>query len=498
MQDTPVKLSQSQLSALGARLPVPTYPREALPPSILHIGVGGFHRAHQCVYLDDLKHLHPTPEWAIWGVGLLPHDARIRDALNRQDGLYLVVEREGTEDRPRVIGSIGQMLFAPENREAVLNRFAAPETRIVSLTITEGGYYVNQGTGQFDAEHPDIQRDLANPRAPTCSFGYLAEALDRRRQRGLAPFTLQSCDNLQNNGEVLKRMLTAFAELRDPSLANWISEHVAFPNSMVDRITPATTDEHRALVRDKFGVADECPVVCEPFKQWVIEDHFTLGRPRWEEAGAQITTDVLPYEKMKLRLLNAGHQAICYIGMLLGYQYAHEAATDPEIRKVLRRMMDVDVTPLLPAVPGIDLDQYKDTLIARFSNSAVRDQLIRIGTEGSARIPKFVLPSILEQLDRGGSISDLAFTVASWFRYLAGQDDAGRELPIIDPFAERLQTVARTGGKDPTRLLALAEFFGDRLPRDPAFTRKVQSTLASFYEQGARATLARQAEQQFA
>ncbi|MBV9489158.1 MAG: mannitol dehydrogenase family protein, partial [Verrucomicrobia bacterium] len=311
--------------------------------------------------------------------------------------------------------------------------------------------------------------------------------------RGLGPFTAMSCDNIQSNGEVLKRMLLAFAELRDPALHNWLAQHGAFPNSMVDRITPATTDEHRALVRERFGIDDGWPVMTEPFKQWVIEDHFLEGRPQWEDVGAQMTTDVLPYEKMKLRLLNASHQAMCYIGMLLGYEFAHDAMNDAQIRSVVRTMMDVEVTPLLSPVPGIDLEEYKSTLIERFANPAIRDQLSRIGTEGSARIPKFVLPSVAEQLKRGGPLRLLSFTVASWFRYLNGVDDQGKAMPLIDPMADKLRERARTGGKNPAPLLAMREVFSEELANAKPFVEEVRSALASFYGEGAKATLAKYA-----
>jgi mannitol 2-dehydrogenase len=371
----------------------------------------------------------------------------------------------------------------------VLEKMADPGTRIVALTITEGGYYVNQGNGEFDATHPDIQHDLAHPHAPRCSFGFLLEALQRRRERGLAPFTIMSCDNLQNNGDVARTMLLAFAGLRDPGLADWLAAHGAFPNSMVDRITPATTDEHRALVRERFGIADAWPVMAEPFTQWVIEDRFPGGRPAWERVGAQLTDDVLPYEKMKLRLLNAGHQAMCYIGMLLGYEFAHEAMADADIRRLLVQLMDVEVTPLLPPVEGIDLVDYKRTLVERFSNPAIRDQLARIGTEGSARIPKFVLPSVREQLSRGGPIEVLSFTVACWFRYLNGVSELGTPMPLNDPHGERLRALALQGGAAAGPLLSMRDLFGE-LADAPRFVDAVSDALARLYRNGARAALA--------
>ncbi len=486
----PIKLKTSNLTRLSPRVQVATYDRKGVTDSLVHIGVGGFFRAHQAVYLDDLLQRPGNSEWGYCGVGLLPHDAGVRDALQSQDCLYTLLERSADGDRARVIGALLNYLHAPQDPEAVLKKLASPRTRIVSLTITEGGYYVNEGTGEFNDKHPDILHDLDHPRQPKCSFGVLLEALDRRRRHGLEPFTLMSCDNLQHNGDLTKRMLLAFAELRDPELARWLGEHCAFPNSMVDRITPATTDEHRALLREEFNLEDAWPVVTESFSQWIIEDNFPSGRPAWETAGAQMTTDVLPYEKMKLRLLNAGHQALCYIGMLLGYEFAHEAMQDVRIRKLVKTMMDVEVTPLLPIPVGIDLEAYKKSLIARFSNPAIRDQLSRIGTDGSAKIPGFVLPSIVEALRQGTSAKLLCFTVAAWFRYFAGTDDTGRPIPIVDPMADRLREHARTGWRDADVMLSMRDIFGEELLQNPAFTREIKRALASFYDEGAEKTLA--------
>ena len=483
------QLSAANLNLLGPDIQLPGYDRQKVGQSIMHVGVGGFHRAHQALYTDDLLCQGGDSIWGYCGVGLLTHDARIRDVMRSQDCLYTLVERSLEGDKARIIGSIVNFLFAPDDPQKVIEQMASPQTRIVSLTITEGGYYIDASTGELDDKHPDIQYDLAHPHEPRCSFGYLLEALDRRRLRGISPFTLMSCDNIQSNGEVAKKMLMAFAELRDPVFRNWMSENCAFPNSMVDRITPATTDEHRALVREKFGIDDGWPVMTESFKQWVIEDHFLLGRPAWESVGAQMTTDVLPYEKMKLRLLNASHQALCYIGMLLGYQLVHETMEDQDIQKLVAKMMDDEVTPLLPEVPGVDLTEYKKTLIERFRNPAIRDQLSRIGIYGSSGIPKFVLPSIEDQLQRGGPIKLLSFIVASWFRYLSGLDESGKEMPMLDPMAKTLRERAKAAGRDPRQLLAMREVFSEGLANSPAFAKQVTDTFHSFYDQGARSTL---------
>jgi mannitol 2-dehydrogenase len=487
MSATPIQLSQANLPKIATGVKVPSYDRTKGGRSIAHIGVGGFHRAHQAVYLDDL--LHQQEGWRLSGIGLLPHDAAMRDTLARQDCLYTVVERDPNGDQARVIGSLQEFLFAPDGRERVLSKLTSADTPIVSLTITENGYYVNQATGAFNDTHPDIQHDLAHSHEPNCSFGYLIEALDRRRTAGLPPFTVLSCDNLQNNGEMAHRMLMAFAELRDPTLRNWIESNGSFPNTMVDRITPATSQEHRNYVAHRFAIEDGWPVVCEPFRQWVIEDHFPLGRPAWELVGAQMTTNVLPYELIKLRLLNASHQALCYIGILLGYELVHEAMQDSGVRELVRRMMDDEVTSLLLPVPGVDLSSYKAKVIERFSNSVIQDTLIRLATDGSARIPKFVLPSIAQQIERGGPIRILSFVVASWFRYLSGRGETGKELTIIDPLAQTLQERARTGERDPRPLLGMQELFGETLTNSERFVSEVGKWLASFYDLGARKTL---------
>jgi mannitol 2-dehydrogenase len=483
------QLNAANLNLLDPQIHIPKYDRQKVGQSIMHVGVGGFHRAHQALYTDDLFNQGGDPLWGYCGVGLLKHDARIRDVMTSQDCLYTLVERSLEGDKARIIGSIVNFLLGPDDPQKVIEQMASPQTRIVSLTITEGGYYIDQSTGDLDEKNPDIQYDLAHPHEPRCSFGYLLEALDRRRTRGLPPFTLMSCDNIQSNGEVAKKMLTAFAELRDPVFRNWLAENCIFPNSMVDRITPATTDEHRTLVKEKFKIDDGWPVMTESFKQWVIEDHFLQGRPAWELVGAQMTTDVLPYEKMKLRLLNASHQALCYIGMLLGYQLVHETMGNRDIRRLVEKMMDDEVTPLLDEVPGVDLADYKRTLIERFANPAIRDQLSRIGIYGSSGIPKFVLPSIKEQLQRGGPIKLFSFTVASWFRYLNGLDESGKEMPMLDPMAQTLQERVKAAGKDARQLLGMRDIFSEELANSPAFVKQVSDTLESFYEEGARSTL---------
>jgi len=483
-----LRLDQTNLGVIGTRIPVPTYPRERLAPAIVHIGVGGFHRAHQAVYLDELAERRVTDQWGITGVGLLPQDRRMAEALLPQQCLYTVVERGARDPRARVVGSMTRYLFAPEHPELVLGALEDTRTRLVTLTITEGGYNFNQVSGEFEAENPAVQHDLRHPSAPTTVFGYLCEALERRRQAGIAPFTVLSCDNLQSNGEITKKMIASFARLRDDGLAAWIEDNVAFPNCMVDRITIQTTDDDRAMVAQTFGVEDAWPVVAEPFRQWVIEDRFPQGRPPLEEVGAQFVADVHPYEMMKIRLLNAGHQAIGYLGYLCGYRYIHEVMGDPLFPAFMKRLMDEEITPLLPPVPGIDLDQYKHSLIERFANPEIRDQVSRICFDGSARMPKFLLPSLTEALSSGRPHALLTLAVAGWFRYLSGLDEQGEPILVEDQMRDTLQARAREGRENPRPLLRLTSLFGDLGQNEP-FVAMLEDALRGLYTEGARATL---------
>ncbi|MGJ3249272.1 MAG: mannitol dehydrogenase family protein [Elainellaceae cyanobacterium] len=484
-----VKLTEQNLPQLPNQVRVPRYDRRQINHGIVHFGVGGFHRAHQALYLNNYLEQNPGSDWGIYGVGLLEFDRKMRDVMQTQDCLYTLVERSPEGDEARVIGSITQYLFAPEDRDAVIETLADPQCRIVTLTITEGGYYVVEGTGEFEVNHPTIQHDLQHPNAPHGIYGFLTAALERRRQRGIPPFTLLSCDNLQGNGDLVGKMLTAFAKQQNPDLGRWIEQNVAFPNSMVDRITPSTTPADIQMVRDRFGIDDDWPVVAEPFLQWVIEDRFCAGRPDWESVGVQMTDDVKPYEMMKLRLLNASHSLIGYLGSLLGYTYSSEAMDDTLIRQAVKQLMD-EVTPTLPPLPGIQLDSYKQTLIERFANTKVRDQLSRLCLNGSDKLPKFILGSLRDKLTQDESITYLSFEIALWFRYLNGTDEQGRSLPIDDPMASLLTEKALIGKDDPTPLLTIETIFGD-LSDSSAFVTAVTHHLRQLYALGTRETLSR-------
>jgi mannitol 2-dehydrogenase len=362
----PVELKRATLSALPASVRVPAYDHAAVAPGIVHLGLGGFHRAHMARYTHDLMQLDPSArEWGIAGAGLMPSDRRMIDSLAPQDGLYTLVERSGTEETACVIGSIAEVIFAGESSAALLSAIDRPAIRIVSLTVTENGYCLDPATKQLNPEHPLVRADLADPARPKSAIGIIVEALRRRRDGGRPPFTALTCDNIQGNGEVLREAVLAHPLLRDAELADWIAREVSFPSTMVDRITPVTAAEEIETLATRHGVRDRWPVFCETFTQWVIEDRFPLGRPAWERVGAQFVDDVAPYEFMKLRLLNASHLAVSGLGRLAGYVTIDGSMADPRIAGIMAALMDRETGPTLPPVPGIDIPAYKRTLIER-------------------------------------------------------------------------------------------------------------------------------------
>jgi mannitol 2-dehydrogenase len=484
-----VKLSATALDALGNDVVVPGYDRTEVTPGIVHFGVGGFHRAHQAMYLDRLMNDGKALDWGIVGVGVLPQDRRMYDVLSAQDHLYtLVIKHPDGQLEPRVIGSIVDYLFAPDDPEAVLARMTDPATRIVSLTITEGGYHVNQVTGELDVSDPALAADLERGATPGSVFGFIVEALRRRRAAGVPPFTVMSCDNIPGNGHVARKMIAGFAQLKDPATAEFLRTEVRFPNCMVDRITPVTTDADREALASRFGVEDGWPVVCEPFTQWVLEDDFGGLRPPYEEVGVQIVEDVEPYELMKLRLLNASHQALAYLGFLAGYRYAHEVCQDKLFVDFLLAYMDNEGTPTLPPVPGVDLDRYKHQLIERFANPEVRDTLARLCAESSDRIPKWLLPVVREQLAAGRDITRSVLVVASWARYAEAVDEQGQPIEVVDRLRDKLVERAQHNREDPLVFISDPDLFGD-LASDERFVTPYKAALQSLHEIGARATL---------
>jgi fructuronate reductase/mannitol 2-dehydrogenase len=479
-------LRQETLGLHGEQLIVPTYDRSALVPSVVHFSVGGFHRAHQLVYFDELAQRRISSDWGVIGVGL--NHRLMKDALAPQDYLYTVVERSPHGERARVVGVMIDYHYAPDSPAVVLDALTDPRVRMVTLTITDAGYRLCPHTGAFDATEPDLQHDLEHPAAPRTVFGFITEALDRRRRAGVPPFTVVSCDNMHRNGDATRDAVVGFARLRNEVLARWITDRVAFPSSMVDRITPQTPPDERARVARKYGIDDNWPVITEPFSQWVIEDDFCNGRPPLEQVGVRFVDDVADYELMKTRLLNAGHCALGYLGSLAGYTRIDELVTVPLFREYVVRLMDDEVTPLLPQPDGIDLDDYKRTLLQRFGNPAIADQLSRLCRRGSTKMPHHLLPSLHEALAQGRPHRLLTLAVAAWLRYLRGTDAAGLPVVVEDAHAATLTALARQGGSDPRPLLGVRSIFGN-LTDDPEFVAELSTALVRLDRDGVQATL---------
>jgi mannitol 2-dehydrogenase len=480
------ELSTRNLATLDSRITRPTYDRTALGAGIVHIGVGGFHRAHQAFFLDELCTRGLT-DWSITGAGVLPGDKAMAAALEPQDYLYTLITRDDRSTSARVLGPIVDYLVASPSIEPLVALLARPTTRIVSLTITEGAYPVDQATMGFIASD---QADLPP------AFAAIATALRIRRAAGLGGFTVQSCDNVMHNGTITRAATLGVAALIEPGMEDWIDRNVSFPNAMVDGITPATTDADREFLGEQFGLIDRWPVVAEPWKQWVLEDTFAYGRPPWEDVGVLFTSDVEPYEILKLRLLNAGHSCLAYLAALAGHVYVHEVLADEPFRVFLRRLLDDEASPSLPPVPGVDVARYKKQLTKRFANPGVRDQVARLCLDGTGKFPKFLVPTIESQLDRGGHVRLAALALAGWCQYLLGKDDQGRDIAIAyDPSLERATSFAEASRADPAAFLGMVDVFGKRLAHEPVFAQAFASALTSIRERGVHPTLRRWLEQ---
>ena len=456
------KLNAQNLSQFANRVAIPKYDRSSVKAGIIHVGIGGFHRAHQAYYTNQLLHTKGNENWGICGVALLDFDKKIYHTLKEQNGLYtLVIKELDGSLTTTIIGAIVEYLFAPENPKAVIEKMADAAIKIITLTITEGGYNYNEATKQFDFKNRLIQHDLENPASPKTIFGYLTQALKLRKARNLKGLSIQSCDNIQGNGHMIKKMLLSFVEKADPALVNWIKTNVSFPNSMVDRITPVTTPTEIEHLKENSGIEDAWPVVCEPFIQWVIEDDFIAGRPAWEKVGAQFVKDVLPYEKMKLSLLNAGHSVLGILGALKGYTTIDEAVNNQNIRTFLTSYMDKEVTPVLGELEGINLKKYKQSLIQRFSNIYIKDQIDRICAETSTKIPIFILPTVKAQLKENGPIEYAAFVIAAWAIYSLGLAENGKSLNRQDAMADILHKKAMEAKDKPALFLDIETVFGE-------------------------------------
>ena len=480
------KLSLSALDDLDAQVARPKYERADLSPGIVHVGVGNFHRAHMGVYLDRLFSTGRDHDWAIVGAGVRPNDAQMRDRLLEQDLLTTVVDLDPTGLSARVTGPMVD--YAPIDAQAVIAAMSAPEIRIVSTTVTEGGYYVDATTGGFDAAHPDMAHDAATPDAPKSVFGMIIAAIKARRAAGTPVFTCMSCDNLPENGHVFKQTVTGLARLSDADLADWIDANVAFPNSMVDCITPATSDRERQMVADKFGLTDAAPVACEPFRQWVMEDKFTQGRPALEEVGVEFVDDVHKHELMKLRILNGGHAAIAYPSALIGHHFVHDAMADPLIRDWLVALENREIIPTLEPIPGTSYDTYRDTIVERFSNPEVGDTIPRLCLDGSNRQPKFILPTLADALRDDRAIEGLALEVALWCRYCAGTTEDGAEIPPNDDNHAELKRRATEAKSRPQAFLENVAVFG-KLGDNTRFAEAFADKLGALYDRGVKAVL---------
>jgi len=465
----------------------PTYDRSRLTPGIVHIGLGNFHRAHQAVYLDDLMAMGEAQDWAILGAGVREGDARMREALLAQDCLSTVIELDPAGKSARRVGAmIGFVEVTPDNA-ALIAAMSRPEIRIVSLTVTEGGYFIDAATGSFDPTAEDIAHDAAHPDAPRTAFGAILAALRARRAAGIPAFTVMSCDNLPGNGHVTQAAVVGLAHLSDLAFADWVAANVAFPNGMVDRITPATGPRERALAAS-FGLTDPVPVTCEPFRQWVVEDHFPTGRPAWEKVGVTFTPHVHAYEAMKIRILNGGHAVIAYPGGLMDIEYVHEAMANPLITGLLDKVEREEILPYVPPVPDVDLAQYYTTIRSRFSNPEVADTERRLCLDGFNRQPKFIVPSLRDALAAGGEIDGLTLVSAMWCRYCAGTSDNGASIAPNDPNWDQLHALSLQARVTPSVWLGMASVYGD-LSQNTRLQERFAHWLTSLWTQGTEATL---------
>lgn len=484
-----MQLSEKTLARLPADVARPTYDRARVARGIVHLGTGAFHRAHQAMYTEAVLAAGDL-RWGIVGASL--RSPAMRDALAPQDWLYTLAVRGADGERLQVIGAIKDV--AHEAPEELLADMSDPAVAIVTLTVTEKGYCYDPATTALDEAHPEIVRDLAAPATPRTAPGLLVEALRRRRAANIRPFTVLCCDNLPHNGKTAARIVTRFAELRDAQLADFIRNEVSFPSTMVDRITPATTQDDRAMIAARLGMEDAAPVVTEPFTQWVIEDRFADGlRPDWSIAGAEFVTDVAPYENMKLRLLNGAHSTLAYLGYLAGYETVSDTMHDANYRRLAEGLMD-DAATTLKMPPGADVASYKRALIARFDNPALRHRTWQICMDGSQKLPQRLLGSIRDRLAAGAPIDRLVMGVAGWMRYVTGTDEHGRPIDVRDPLVAKLEGIGHENWPAPDRLaagfLAMREIFSAELANDPRFRAAVASALARIIAKGAKAAVA--------
>lgn len=488
---TGVKLRRlTHCTGLPANISIPEYKPEAHHVGIVHFGIGAFHRGHMAVYTDDVM-AADGGDWRITGISL--RSPGVRDRLAPQNGLFTLVERSEKGESFRIIGSIKEILVAPEDPAEVFQRLLAPTTRIVSMTITEKGYLRDPASGALMHAHPDIQHDLAHPEQPRTMHGFVTAALDQIRKSGAMPFALLSCDNLPANGSSLQRVILEFAQQRSRSLRDWINSEVSFPNTMVDRIVPAITPQGITAVSEALGRIDEAPVICEPFTQWVIEDCLPEPRPAWEKFGARFAADVAPYEEMKLRLLNGSHSALAYLGYLGGFEYMHQVIADPDYLAFIKTMMREEVVPTLNMPSDIDLNAYCEILVERFSNPTLCHRTGQIAMDGSLKIPQRLLDPVRDRIAAAQPYAHLALAIAAWLRYITGLDEKGNAIDVSDPFAKTLRAIADQHADDIAQyvraILQVREIFGSDLPADENFRSEITLALENLYRKGAKEAL---------
>ena len=482
-----IKLSNASLGALPEAVKRPTYDRAKLTPGIVHIGLGNFHRAHQSWYLHRLMEQGLAHDWAIVGAGVRAYDAAQRAKLAAQDYLTTLIELDPAGSSAEVVGSMIDYVPIEDGNGPLIARMAEPDIRIVALTVTEGGYYIDPATKGFDAAHPDIVHDAANPGNPKTAFGAIVAALKLRRDRGVGPFTGQCCDNLQGNGDILRQTVVSLARLSDPDLAGWIDAQCTFPNAMVDCIVPATGPKEIALAR-AFGIDDAAPVTHENFRQWVIEDAFCRGRPDWDKAGAQFSDNVHGYEMQKIRLLNAGHQLIASPAVIAGIAVVSEIMRHPTIHAFFRKVEMEEIVPHVTPVPGMTPQQYVDLIDRRFSNPAIVDTTRRIAFDGSSRHPGFVLPTVREGLAAGAPVEGLALVEAAWARMCEGSREDGSVIAPNDPFWDELSAAAKTARDNPKAWLEMRHNYGD-LADQPRFAEAFATWLRMIWAEGMEAAM---------
>ena len=486
------RLSQAALGRLKNGAEGPGYEPRGNRVGIVHIGAGAFHRAHQAVYTDSAL-AAGGGDWRIVGISL--RSTEIADTLDAQDGLFTVVERSGAGDQARVVGSVERVVAAAREPGGVLDALADPQVRVVTLTVTEKAYGIDRATGDVDPGHAAVAADLEAPRRPQGVLGFLVEGLRLRRESGLPPFTVLCCDNLPENGGLVRTGVVAFARRLDPDLAGFIEAEVAFPSSMVDRITPAATDETRARAEALTGFADDAAVETEPFSQWVVEDRFPNGRPAWEAWGALFVDDVAPYERMKLRMLNGAHSMLAYAGFLAGHEHVRGVMRDPDLAHLVRRHIAAAAATLAP-LPGIDFEEYGRALVDRFANPAIAHRTYQIAMDGTEKLPQRIGAPALDALRSGGDVRPFAFATAAWARYCIGVAEDGAPFDLRDPRQQRIAELVGAADGDADRLvhglLALQDVFPDQLAASP-FAESMREILAVMLKDGVRAAIAAEA-----